>query len=245
MSRAGATHIDAIALAIEGLRSRRWRWFARTPRSIRETRSRCPSRSACLALLGFSGRRDHHEAQLALLEELAPHWDDDWWFLGYLGWAYIENRGGGARDPAGRAIRSAGNPRNAHAAHQRVHGFFEAGDAAGGAAFIEDWLKGTTGPGYLHCHLSWHQALFELAAAIANAARAIYIDNIRPSAAQAVPMLVLADFGIVSVALAVLWRGPIARARMGRSHRPRPATFSARQPRFCRSSCGAGRSCYR
>jgi hypothetical protein len=36
-------------------------------------------------LLGFSGRRDHHEAQLALLEELAPHWDDDWWFLGYLG----------------------------------------------------------------------------------------------------------------------------------------------------------------
>jgi len=23
-------------------------------------------------LLGFSGRRDHHEAQLALLEELAP-----------------------------------------------------------------------------------------------------------------------------------------------------------------------------
>jgi len=36
-------------------------------------------------LLGFSGRLDHHEAQLALLEELAPHWGEDWWFLGYLG----------------------------------------------------------------------------------------------------------------------------------------------------------------
>ena len=41
-------------------------------------------------LLGFSGRPDHHEAQRALLEELAPHWGEDWWFQGYLGWAYIE-----------------------------------------------------------------------------------------------------------------------------------------------------------
>jgi hypothetical protein len=53
-------------------------------------------------LLGFSGRRDHHEAQLALLEELAPRWGDDWWFLGYLGWAYIET--GCEGDPAGRAL---------------------------------------------------------------------------------------------------------------------------------------------
>jgi len=29
-------------------------------------------------LLGFSGRRDHHEAQLALLQELAPYWGGDW-----------------------------------------------------------------------------------------------------------------------------------------------------------------------
>lgn len=36
-------------------------------------------------LLGFSGRRDHHEAQRALLEELAPSRPEDWWFSGYLG----------------------------------------------------------------------------------------------------------------------------------------------------------------
>jgi hypothetical protein len=34
-------------------------------------------------LLGFSGRADFHEAQLALLETLAPRWDEDWWFLTY------------------------------------------------------------------------------------------------------------------------------------------------------------------
>jgi tetratricopeptide (TPR) repeat protein len=109
-------------------------------------------------LLGFSGRRDHHQAQLALLEELAPHWDEDWWFLGYLGWAYIET--GEVAKGMRLVERSlAGNLRNAHAAHQRVHGFFEAGDAAGGAAFINDWLKGYDRAGQLHCHLSWHLAL--------------------------------------------------------------------------------------
>ena len=150
-------------------------------------------------LLGFSGRRDHHEAQLALLEELAPHWGEDWWFLGYLGWAYIET--GEVAAGARLVERSlALNPRNAHAAHQRVHGFFEAGDAAGGADFIGDWLAGYDRAGQLHCHLSWHSALFELARGNGERARAIYLDNIRPSVAQAVPMLVLAD------AASFLWR---------------------------------------
>ena len=143
-------------------------------------------------LLGFSGRRDHHEAQLALLKELAPHWGEDWWFLGYLGWAYIET--GEIAKGTELVERSlAGNLRNAHAAHQRVHGFFESGDANGGAGFIESWLPGYDRIGHLHCHLSWHLALFELARSNAERARAIYLDNIRPSVAQAAPMLILAD----------------------------------------------------
>jgi tetratricopeptide (TPR) repeat protein len=143
-------------------------------------------------LLGFSGRRDHHEAQLALLKELAPHWGEDWWFLGYLGWAYIET--GEIAKGTELVERSlAGNLRNAHAAHQRVHGFFESGDANGGAGFIENWLPGYDRIGHLHCHLSWHLALFELARSNAERARAIYLDNIRPSMAQAAPMLILAD----------------------------------------------------
>ena len=154
-------------------------------------------------LLGFSGRPDHHQAQLALLKELAPHWGEDWWFLGYLGWAYIET--GEVAKGTELVERSlAGNLRNAHAAHQRVHGFFESGDANGGAGFIEDWLRDYDRAGHLHCHLSWHLALFELARSNAERARAIYLDNIRPSVAQAAPMLVLAELGIISVALAVL-----------------------------------------
>jgi hypothetical protein len=192
-------HIDAIALAVDGS-------AVEALAMVRAHASEYPRDALPLSLalgvfglLGFSGRRDHHEAQLALLEELAPHWDDDWWFLGYLGWAYIET--GEVAKGTRLVERSlAGNPRNAHAAHQRVHGFFEAGDAAGGAAFIEDWLEGYDRAGQLHCHLSWHLALFELARGNGERARAIYLDNIRPSTAQAVPMLVLAD------AASFLWR---------------------------------------
>src|SRR5207245_790159 len=192
-------HIDAIALAVDGA-------AVEALATVRSHASEYPRDALPLSLalgvfglLGFSGRRDHHEAQLALLEELAPHWGDDWWFLGYLGWAYIET---GEVEKGTRLVERslAGNPRNAHAAHQRVHGFFEAGDAAGGAAFIEDWLAGYDRAGQLHCHLSWHLALFELACGDAERARAIYLDNIRPSRAQAVPMLVLAD------SASFLWR---------------------------------------
>src|ERR1700736_4919948 len=192
-------HIAAIALAVDGA-------AVEALAAVRSHASEYPRDALPLSLalgvfglLGFSGRRDHHEAQLALLEELAPHWDDDWWFLGYLGWAYIET----GQVAAGTRLveRSlAGNPRNAHAAHQRVHGFFEAGDTSGGANFIRAWLSDYDRAGHLHCHLSWHLALFELARGDAARARATYLDSIRPSVAQSAPMLSLAD------SASFLWR---------------------------------------
>src|SRR5215831_13085752 len=148
-------HIEAITLSINGAASD-------ALATVRAHAAECPRDALPLSLalgvfglLGFSGRRDHHEAQLALLEELAPHWGDDWWFLGYLGWAYIET--GEVAKGTELVERSlAGNRRNAHAAHQRVHGFFEAGDANGAADFIENWLPDYDRAGQLHCHLSWH-----------------------------------------------------------------------------------------
>ena len=192
-------HIEAIALSINGSAGEA---LAMVDAHVAEhPRDALPLSLALgvFGLLGFSGRRDHHEAQLALLEELTPSWDDDWWFLGYLGWAYIET--GQVAKGIRLVERSlAGNLHNAHAAHQRVHGFFESGDATGGVGFIEDWLKGYDRAGQLHCHLSWHLALFELARGDAARAQAIYLDNIRPSVALAAPMLVLAD------SASFLWR---------------------------------------
>jgi tetratricopeptide (TPR) repeat protein len=185
-------HIEAITLSINGATADAF--AAVRAQAAEYPRDALPLSLALgvFGLLGFSGRRDHHEAQLALLDELAPHWDEDWWFLGYLGWAYIET--GEVAKGTELVERSlAGNPRNAHAAHQRVHGFFEAGDAENGAGFIEHWLPDYDRAGHLHCHLSWHLALFELARGNTESARSIYLDSIRPSVAQAAPMLVLAD----------------------------------------------------
>ncbi len=192
-------HIEAVALAVAGA-------AGEALTVVREHAAEYPRDALPLSLalgvfglLGFSGRRDHHEAQLALLEELAPHWGEDWWFLGYLGWAYIETGDVAAGTPlVERSL--ALYPRNAHGAHQRAHGFFETGDAEGGAAFVQDWLEGYDRAGHLHCHLSWHLALFELARGNSERARAIYRDNIKPTVALAAPMLVLAD------AASFLWR---------------------------------------
>ena len=229
-------HIDAIALAIRG--------FATEALALVRSHTAAYPRDAMplslalgvFGLLGFSGRVDHHEAQLALLEELTPSWGEDWWFLGYLGWAYIET---GAVEVGTRLVERslAGNPRNAHAAHQRVHGFFESGDTAGGAAFLETWLPDYDGAGQLHCHLSWHLALFELARGNSERARAIYLDSIRPSVAQSAPMLSLAELGVVPLALVALCGDPAARGGMGRGRRTCAPALSSCQPCFCRPSC--------
>jgi hypothetical protein len=192
-------HIEIIALSIDGAASEA---LALLRAHVAEfPRDALPLSLALgvFGLFGFSGRRDHHEAQLALLEELRPRWDADWWFLGYLGWAYIET--GDVAKGAPLVERSlALNPQNAHGAHQRAHGYFEAGDAAGGARFIEDWLPGYARAGHLHCHLSWHLALFALAQGERERARAVYLDAVRPSVAQTAPMLSLAD------SASFLWR---------------------------------------
>ena len=153
-------------------------------------------------LLGFSGRLDHHEAQLALLERLAPHWGEDWWFLTYLGWARIE-LGDNARGAAEVERALAGNPRNAFAAHARAHGYYEAGDAERGAAFVSAWLPGYSRDSQLHCHISWHLALFELARGNPERARDLYLDAIRPAVSSAPPLFNLAD------AASLLWRWQI------------------------------------
>ena len=100
-------HIEAIALTIGGN-------AAEALAMVRVHAAEYPRDALPLSLalgvfglLGFSGRRDHHEAQLALLEELAPHWPEDWWFLGISRLGADRDRRGGCRDAAGRALAGA------------------------------------------------------------------------------------------------------------------------------------------
>ena len=195
-------HIETIALVIDGLGAQAMaRLEAHAADYPRDALALSPALGV-FGLLGFSGRIDHHEAQLALLLRLAPQWDEDWWFLTYLGWARIET--GDVVTGAHEVERAlALNPHNAFAAHARAHGYYEAGDAESGAAFIEAWLPGYDRQSQLHCHLSWHRALFELACGRPEQARALYEDAIRPAVSYAPPLFNLAD------AASFLWRWKI------------------------------------
>ncbi|HEX3538366.1 MAG TPA: hypothetical protein VHU15_16530 [Stellaceae bacterium] len=196
------SHIEAIGLAVDGDAPGAMR---RLEALVTDTpRDALPLSLALgvFGLLGFSGRLDHHEAQLDLLMRLAPHWGEEWWFLTYLGWARIEvgDIATGV-DEVEQAL--AGNPRNAYAAHARAHGYFEAGDAERGAEFIAAWLLQYDRTSQLHCHLTWHRSLFEMARGRPDTARALYDDAIRPGASQAPPFFTLFD------AASFLWRWQI------------------------------------
>ncbi len=205
VDRREAQHIEIFAQAIDGNGPRAMALLEEHVAAYPRDGLALSLALGVFGLLGFSGRIDHHAAQLALLERLAPQWGEDWWFLTYLGWARIET-GDVARGAAEVERSLAGNPRNAFAAHARAHGYYEAGDAEQGAAFIETWLADYSREGQLHGHISWHLALFELARGNADRARDLYRDAVCPAELSAPPLFSLAD------ASSFLWRWQIYEA---------------------------------
>jgi tetratricopeptide (TPR) repeat protein len=120
---------------------------------------------ACLgvfSLIGFSGQPGRESENLALSSMLAPHYGDDWWFLSTHAFAQME---AGQLGPAASSIERslAGNPRNANAAHHRAHLHYEMGETSAGLSYLKDWIADYDRQGVMHCHLSWHIALWALA----------------------------------------------------------------------------------
>jgi tetratricopeptide (TPR) repeat protein len=192
-------HVEAVALLIDGKGAQAWAQVQNHVAAFPRDAVPLSLALGVYGLLGFSGRVDHHEAQLALLQGLSHAWDDDWWFLTYLGWSHVET-GAVAQGVALLERALAGNPRNAHAAHARAHGYYEAGEAEAGRRFVADWLPDYARDALLHCHLTWHQALFALQLGDADAALALYADGVQPAVAQSPPLFTLAD------SASMLWR---------------------------------------
>ena len=130
-------------------------------------------------LIGFSGLAGRERAHLDLLEPLAGQFGDDWWFLGALAFAEIEQGElGRGRVHVDRAL--ALHPGNANAAHVSAHGHYEAGEAAAGRALLGGWLSGYPRDAVLHSHLSWHLALWAIQRGDMDEAWAIYHGQLRP-----------------------------------------------------------------
>jgi tetratricopeptide (TPR) repeat protein len=203
------SHVNAIALAIEG----------QAPDALAATRAHVaqfPRDAMALApatgvfgLVGFSGRQQREEDLLELLSGLAPHYGTDWWFLGVLAFAACEC---GRLDEAWDLIEEslAGNPRNAHGAHIRVHLLYEKGEPERASGYLDTWMPGFAKEGLLHCHLSWHVALLALELGKLERAWEVYRADVHPGGAWGPPINVATD------ATAFLWRSELA----GHARRP-------------------------
>lgn len=143
-------------------------------------------------LIAFSGRAEREVEQLAMLEPLARHYGDDWWFRTVLAFAEIELQ---RHDSGCKNIEIAlrGFPRNAHAAHIKAHLFYEKGQREEGLAYLGQWNAAYPREGQLHCHISWHLALWSLETGRRDQAWKIYREALHPGGSWGPQINVLTD----------------------------------------------------
>ena len=154
-------------------------------------------------LIGFSGRPGREQEQVAQLDALANVYGDDWWFLSSHAFALDEvGRLGEARRAIDRALEI--HPRNAHGAHVYAHVLYESGEDAAGLAYLEQWLPGLPRESQLHCHLSWHVALWNFELGNVEAARRVYAEDVRPGGSLGPLINTLSD------SASLLWRMQLA-----------------------------------
>ena len=205
---AGATpreqsHVDALCLAIEGkpveaLAATRTH-LAQHPRDAMVA---SPA-TGVFGLIGFSGRQGREPEQVAFLEALKPHLADDWWFQAVYAFALEEV--GRLDEALGLIERSmAENPRNAHGAHIKAHVLYEQGEDRAALDYLDSWLPAYPRDGLMHCHISWHVALFALMLGDGARAWQVYETQVHPGGAWGPALNVATD------APAFLWRAELA-----------------------------------
>jgi len=143
-------------------------------------------------LIGFSGRSGREEELLAFLEGFVPAYGEDWWFLSTLAFAQVEV---GHIERAHATIERslALNPRSANGAHIRAHVYYEGGERQAGLAYLEDWWRDYPKESLLHCHLSWHIALWRMELGRTREAWDFFRNHLRPGASTGPPLNTLTD----------------------------------------------------
>lgn len=197
------SHVNALALAIEG---KPIESFAATRAHLehhpRDAMVAAPA-TGVFGLIGFSGRQGREPEQVEFLETLKPHLADDWWFQGVYAFALEEH---GRLDEALGLIESsmAQNPKNAHGAHIKAHVLYEMGEDRAALAYLDSWLPTYPREGLMHCHISWHVALFALMLGDTERAWKVYQAQVHPGGAWGPALNVATD------APAFLWRAELA-----------------------------------
>jgi tetratricopeptide (TPR) repeat protein len=154
-------------------------------------------------LIGFSGRKGREQELRQLMDELAPHYGEEPWFLVQHAFAQVETGDTElARETIERAMQL--DPESAHGAHVKAHVHYEADEKEAGLQFLQQWLPGYAKEGLLHCHINWHIALWQMELGDHEEAVKTYLNGVHPGAAWGPPINVLTD------SAAFLWRAELA-----------------------------------
>lgn len=180
-------HVEGISLFVHGQAAQALdiilEVLAQTPRDA--VLMRVANRILQLGCSG-AGAPDFPQRFHALLHSLAPSYGDDWAFLSHYAFAHHEvGQLDEALELAERSL--ALRPTNGHAVHSIAHVHFEKGQAVAGGDFLGPWLEGYNSGSQFNVHLSWHQALFELAQGQYTEAIARYENAIRSTVVQRSP----------------------------------------------------------
>lgn len=112
-------------------------------------------------LFASSGRIGQKHQIAEFMDELAPHYGDDYWFMSYHAMALSEDgRLAEARPKIEKSVTA--NPNNAHGAHGFAHVCYESGEPETARDYLSSWLASYPRDGFFHGHLSWHLSLCEL-----------------------------------------------------------------------------------
>ena len=154
-------------------------------------------------LIGASGRIGQKHQIAALMDSLAPHCGDDFWFLAHHAMALSEDgQPAAARPKIERSV--AINPNNAHGAHGFAHVCYESGEADTARAYLSPWLTSYPRDGFFHGHLSWHLSLCEIQAGNWPQALSLYRDAMVLDRHSGGPQQRMSD------GAAFLWRSELA-----------------------------------
>lgn len=196
------SHLNAMDLLIRG---RPEGYEAIQAHLLEHPRDALIAQTCCgvFGLIGFSGQPGREAEQLAFTSALARHYGDDWWFLGQHAFSQVEAGQVAVADASiDRAL--AGNPRSAHNAHIRAHVDYEAGGAEVGLQRLTDWLPGLEQAAIMHCHISWHIALWSLSIGDIDRMWQVYDEGVSPDGAWGPSINVITD------CVALLYRAQLA-----------------------------------
>jgi tetratricopeptide (TPR) repeat protein len=154
-------------------------------------------------LIGGSGHIGQKHQIAVLMDSLAPHYGDDFWFLSYHAMGLSEDgQLAVAREKIERSL--AANPNNAHGARGFAHVCYESGELDAARAFLSTWLTAYPREGFFYGHLSWHLSLCEIQAGEWPKALRLYRDAIALDRHSGGPQQKISD------GAAFLWRSELA-----------------------------------